>query len=95
MGEKLAEGKTPSGLPTLQPTPSTSSGLPSVAPTQLTEEMKAQAQELVNTAFSHGIDQAIKKVRATNNAALIDAFHDILVDELYNYLVERGKLKQF
>lgn len=97
VGEKLTESTLPSGLPSAgqslqSPTPST----PSITmPTALTEEMKAQVQELVGTAFTRGIDRAIREVRATNNAALIDAFHDLLVDELYNYLVERGKLKQF
>ena len=63
-------------------------------PSYMSEELKAKVQELVNTAFSKTIDDAIKQARATNNAALIDAFHDALVDELYNYLVERGKLKK-
>ena len=55
----------------------------------------AQIQELVNTAFNKSIDDAIKAVKATHNAALIDAFHDVLVDELYDHLVERGKLQRF
>ena len=92
IGEKIVEGAAPSGMPSVQPPPVVLAP-PTTSPPQLTEEMKTQVQELVNTAFSHGVDQAIKKVRATNNAALIDAFHDMLVDELYNYLVERGKLK--
>lgn len=87
--EKITEGLVQAGSGQTQP-PITST--PAV---EFTEEMKLQAQELVNTAFSGGIDQAINKARATNNAALIDAFHDLLVDELYNHLVERGKLKQF
>jgi hypothetical protein len=60
----------------------------------MSEELKSKVQELVNIAFSKTIDDAIKQAQATNNAALIDAFHDALVDELYNYLVERGKLKK-
>jgi len=58
-------------------------------------EMHQKVQALVNTAFLKSIDEAIKEARMTNNAALIDAFHDLLVDELYNQLVERGKLKKF
>jgi hypothetical protein len=72
----------PSSLPPVEP------------PSYLSEELKAKVQELVNIAFSKTIDEAVKQARATNNAALIDAFHDALVDELYNYLVERGKLKR-
>ena len=63
-------------------------------PSYLSEELKVKVQELINTAFTKTIDDAIKQARAANNAALIDAFHDALVDELYNYLVERGKLKK-
>jgi len=57
-------------------------------------ELHQKVQALVNVAFIKSIDEAIKEARATNNAALIDAFHDLLVDELYQHLVERGKLKQ-
>ncbi len=95
VGDKIAESVVPSGMPATSAPTLPSAPITATPPPQLTEEMKAQVQELVNTAFTHGIDQAIKKVRATNNAALIDAFHDLLVDELYNYLIERGKLKQF
>ncbi len=55
-------------------------------------ELQEQVQSLINIAFNVSIDEAIKQVRATNNAALIDAFHDALVDELYQHLVERQKL---
>jgi hypothetical protein len=63
-------------------------------PSYLSDELKGKVQELVNLAFTQSIDGAIKQARATNNAALIDAFHDALVDELYNQLVERGKLQK-
>lgn len=63
-------------------------------PSYLSPELKEKVQELVNLAFSQTIEIATKQARATNNAALIDAFHDALVDELYNYLLERGKLSK-
>ncbi len=63
-------------------------------PSYLSDELKSKVQELVNAAFASSLDDAIKQARATNNAALIDAFHDALVDELYNQLIERGKLKK-
>ena len=63
-------------------------------PAYLSDELKAEVQQLVNLAFTKSIDAAISQARATNNAALIDAFHDALVDELYALLVERGKLKK-
>lgn len=58
-------------------------------------ELQPKVQELVNAAFQKGIDVAINEARATGNAALIDTFHDVLVDELYTYLVDQGKLQHF
>ncbi len=95
VGEKIAENSLPSSAPTTQILTLPSLPVTATPPPQLTEEMKAQVQELVNTAFTHGVDPAIKIARVTNNAALIESFYDLLVDELYNYLIERGKLKQF
>ena len=51
-------------------------------------------QDLVNIAFSKSIPDAVKAAVKSNNPALIDAFHDILVDELYAQLLERRKLKE-
>lgn len=65
------------------------------APSYMSGELKAKVQELVNIAFAKSINEAISQAKATNNAALIDAFHDALVDELFDYLVERGKLRKF
>lgn len=55
--------------------------------------LKDKIQELVNLVFSKSLDDGIKQVSKTNNPALIDAFHDVLVDELYNTLLERRKLE--
>ncbi|MBI2063702.1 MAG: hypothetical protein HYT65_01780 [Candidatus Yanofskybacteria bacterium] len=63
-------------------------------PSYLAPELKEKVQELVNIAFTQTPSIAIKQAQATSNAALIDAFHDALVDELYNYLVERGKIQK-
>ena len=63
-------------------------------PLYLSPELKEKVQELVNIAFTASIADAVRQAQATNNAALIDAFHDALADELYNYLVERGKLQK-
>ncbi len=97
VGEKIAP--PPAGGPAPSAPTAPSVGVPTGSvgvepPSYMSEELKGKVQELVNTAFSKTIDDAIKQARATNNAALIDAFHDALVDELYNYLVERGKLKK-
>jgi hypothetical protein len=57
-------------------------------------KLKDKVQELVNLVFNKGLDEGIKEASKTNNSALIDAFHDILVDELYNTLLERRKLER-
>ncbi|OGN08507.1 MAG: hypothetical protein A2750_02160 [Candidatus Yanofskybacteria bacterium RIFCSPHIGHO2_01_FULL_45_42] len=56
-------------------------------------ELKDRVQELVNLVFNKGLDDGVKEATRSNNPALIDAFHDVLVDELYNMLVERKKLE--
>lgn len=63
-------------------------------PSYLSAELQEKIQELVNIAFTQSIEEAVKSVTKLNNPALIDAFHDVLVDQLYNTLVERGKLKK-
>ncbi len=93
VGEKIAPLPAPSA-PTIPGVGVPAGSIGVEPPSYMSEELKAKVQELVNTAFSKTIDDAIKQARATNNAALIDAFHDALVDELYKYLVERGKLKK-
>lgn len=52
-----------------------------------------KVQELVNLAFAKSIDDAVRSVVKTGNPALIDAFHDVLVDKLYDTLIERRKLE--
>ena len=94
VGEMIrpTESGAPQGLPSVQVptvvTPPSSGNQTTVLPTQ----MHQQIQSLVNVAFDKSITEAIKDAKMTNNAALIDAFHDILV---YDHLVERGKLKRF
>ena len=95
VGEKFKSGAIPPApSPQLPATnnqlPVTSPGLPS----NTAADLKDKVQELVDVAFAKSIDDAVKLARATGNAALIDAFHDALVDELYNHLVERGQLKK-
>lgn len=63
-------------------------------PSYLLEELKPKVQELVNLVFEKSLEEGIKRARETKNPALIDAFHDALVDELYNYLLERKKIEK-
>ena len=61
-------------------------------PSYLNPNLKDRVQELINIAFTKGIDEAVKL--ASGNSALLDAFHDVLVDELYEELVERQKIQK-
>ena len=54
-------------------------------------DLKDKVQELINIAFTKNIAEAVKL--AGGNPALLDAFHDVLVDELYDVLVERKKIE--
>lgn len=83
----IREKIQPSAPQTATPPPASDTSGSSVPP-----ELLQKVQALVNTAFIKSIDEAIQEAKSTNNAALIDAFHDLLVDELYDHLVERGKL---
>lgn len=85
VGEKMVEAAPPPA-PAPQTTPAPSAATP-------TEEETTKVQELVDIAFLKGLPQAIAAVKATHNARLVDAFHDALVDHLYQDLVERGKLE--
>lgn len=55
-------------------------------------DLKDKIQELVNHVFQNSLDQGIKEAVNSKNPALIDAFHDVLVDQLYDMLVERKKV---
>lgn len=63
-------------------------------PSYMTPELQSKVQSLVNMAFSDSIDKAAKMAKETRNPALMDAFHDAIVDQLYDHLVEQGKLKK-
>ena len=97
VGERIHEGAPSGSSPAADDTQTSPQVTPSPTvstPAYLTDEFKEKIQEYVNLAFEKGIDMAVVQVRASGNAALIDAFHDALVDELYSYLVEHGKLKE-
>ena len=73
--------------PTL--TPPTAASTDSVS-----NEEEKQLTQAIEMAFTDGIKKSVEWVRKSGNAHLIDAFHDKLVDELYQRLVQSGKLKQ-
>ncbi len=60
----------------------------------MSPDLQPRVQELVKIVFQSSLEEAIIQAKATNDAALIDAFHDMIVDELYPHLVETQKVEQ-
>jgi len=52
-----------------------------------------QVDALISLAFEKGLPEAISVARDLENPALLDAFHDTLVDCYYKTLIEKGILK--
>jgi hypothetical protein len=55
--------------------------------------LASSVQDLVNIAFTQDLTQAITKAVQTGNPALIDAFHDVLADQLHQELLNRHKVE--
>lgn len=55
---------------------------------------KKQVETLISVAFKKGINSSVKIARSLNNAYVLDELHDMLVDELYKDLIEKGKIKE-
>ncbi len=92
IGERIQE-HAPEFVPKIRS--NSSSSAPTVSddtPSYYDPNLKDKVQNLVNIAFTKNIEEAIKF--ASGNSALLDAFHDVLVDELYEALIERQKIKK-
>ncbi len=78
------------------------SPIPSPSTVQISDEVKRiktlekthQVKVLTDLAFEKGIIYAIKVARGLNNAYILDEFHDKLVDQLYEQLVKKRRLKE-
>lgn len=88
--EKIAKTAVP--VPILQPGTTPTSSTKTGPSSYLSDALRPKVDELVKVAFAKSLEEAISLAKATGNAALIDAFHDILVDELYSHLLEKGKI---
>ncbi|MFH1937938.1 MAG: hypothetical protein ABIJ60_00145 [Patescibacteria group bacterium] len=53
-----------------------------------------QIKMLCDLAFEKGIDVAIEEARKLDSPYILDEFHDSLVDELREKLIEKGKLER-
>ena len=92
VGEKIQQH-----IPNYQPQPSvpqTQTPITAEPPSYLTQELKDKIQEIVNLIFAKNLDEGIKEAAKTGNMAFIDAFHDVLVAELYHQLIEQRKLQK-
>jgi len=58
-----------------------------------TPELKPQIDSLINLVFERDLDIAVDQAKAQNNPAVLDAFHDALVDKIHDKLIQTGKLK--
>lgn len=88
IGERMGqEGYAPAAPASGSTAPS--EGTPSWQDPALASEI----QVLVNTAFTKGVQAAVGDAVKTGNAALIDAFHDVLTDEMHRQLIERGQVR--
>lgn len=52
-------------------------------------EPSQQVGALLNLVFEKGLPQALSVAKALNNPAILDEFHDILVDRYYEMLIEK------
>lgn len=58
-----------------------------------TPELKPQIDSLINLVFERDLDAAIDQAKAQDSPAILDAFHDALVDKIHDQLIQSGKLK--
>ena len=90
VGEKIQQ-YTPAYQPKL---PSATAPAPQATepPSYLSQELKDKIRAIVDLVFAKNLEEGIKEASRSGNAALIDAFHDMLTDELYDQLIEKRKL---
>ena len=90
VGEKIQQHI--SAFQTQQPSGQGQTPIATEPPSYLSQELKDKIREIVQLVFSKNLDEGIKEAVKTGNIAMIDAFHDILTDELYNELIESRKI---
>ena len=90
VGEKITQ-QVPTFQPTTLPSISSTGGEP---PSYLDPALRGKVDQLVAMVFSTNLVDGIMAAAKEDNPALMDAFHDILSDELYNTLVQKRKLEK-
>jgi len=91
VGERLNEVAQGNGVTEYTPSPSSHNvGIPAY----FTPELQPLVQNLIDVAWSKGVDTAFKEAFDTHNMALVDAFRDAVADELFDELVSRKEIKK-
>jgi len=93
--EKAVKQEIKAYLREMQQTPPTAAPL---ATRDEADEIKRfpasqQVGALVSLVFEKGLEEAVSVARNLDNPAILDEFHDILVDRYYKELVEKKILK--
>ncbi len=93
--EKIARQEIKGYLKELQKISSTASPLATRDEVKEIKRFPASQQVgvLVSLAFEKGIEKAITIAKGLNNPAILDEFHDILIDQHYDSLVKKGIIK--
>ncbi len=53
-----------------------------------------QISSLISLALEKGVEEAVNVARALDNPAILDEFHDTLIDRYYEELVKKGKINK-
>lgn len=93
--EKAVKQEIKNYLSELQQMPATAAPLAARDEAKEIKKFPASQQvgALVALVFEKGLEEANSVARQLNNPAILDEFHDILVDRYYNELVEKKILK--
>jgi len=93
--EKIIKEEIKNYLKELQKTPSFAS--PPSTRDEVEEirkfEPDQQVGALISLVFEKGLEKAVSLAKALDNPAILDEFHDTLVDRFYEILVKKGILK--
>jgi len=93
--ERIIKDEIKSYLHELQGIPATAAPLKTRDEADEIKKFPANQQvgALVALAFEKNLQEAIKVARSLNNPAILDEFHDILIDRYYQALVQGKKFK--
>lgn len=93
--KEIIKEKTETPAPsTIKPVASSQKAIVKTVKALKGEKKERQVQLLTDLAFQKGVIHATEVARNLDDPYILDEFHDTLVDELYQYLVQQGKLKQ-